>query len=75
LLVPELACTKANFRLIVNGVSRDPFFCLTNPAGKLDLVYIPQELAYSGTFEILNEDPNLRLATGGLIPVQGPYEF
>ena len=47
----------------------------TDPDGKLVLWVTGPEKATDRSVEILNEDPNLKLATGGLIPVQGPYVF
>ena len=47
----------------------------TDPDGKLALWVTGPEKATDRYVEILNEDPNLKLATGGLIPVQGPYVF
>ena len=47
----------------------------TDPDGKFVLWVTGPEKATARSVEILNEDPNLRLATGGLIPRQGPYVF
>jgi len=47
----------------------------TDPTGKLVIRVTGLEKPLDRSITILNEDPNLKLATGGLIPVQGPYVF
>ena len=69
------SCTVSNFKVLVNGITQNLDAASSNPVGTLDLVYDGTLEAVPYSVEILQEDPNLELVSGGLIPVQGPYVF
>jgi hypothetical protein len=67
--------TANNFRCTVKNQVRTPTFFGTDPAGILAFVFQTEEPLAWGTFEILSQDPNLKLLNGELVTAPQTFNF